>query len=149
MISINNRIDRDSLGGVKYSEFDIENNGILKDSYTLNNIYKLLVDNEETDKARKVASFIIDFNEIIEQLARVLKRNGYMVLTVGNRRVYNKEIKFNQIIKELSNLYNLELIYEFDRKILGKRIPSKVSKLKNNKSVKSISKEYILILKKI
>ncbi|MCR1950443.1 DNA adenine methylase [Clostridium sp. DSM 100503] len=148
MIDIDSRIDSSSLGGKRYSENIIVDSNILKHSETLNYIYITLIESGEKEKARKVASFIMDFNKIIEQMARVLNINGYMVLTVGNRRVYNNEIRFNQIIKELANLYNLELIYEFSRKILGKRIPNKVSKLKDNKSVKSISKEYILILKK-
>lgn len=148
MINIDSRIDKSSLGGIRYSENIIYSSGILNYSKTLHDIYMKLMESEEREKARKVASFIMDFNQIVEQLARVLKINGYIVLTVGNRRVYNHEVKFNKIIKELSNLYNLELIYEFDRRISGKRIPNKVSKLKNNKSVKSMSKEYILILKK-
>lgn len=148
IIETYSKIDDSSLGGKKYKIEDIEQSNILNNSDTLNSIYKDLIDKEEVNKAKKVASFMLDFSFIIEELSRVLRKNGYIVLTVGNRRVSNKEVKFNKIIKDLARLYDLKLIYEFDRNILCKRIPNKISKLKDNTSVKSMSKEYILILKK-
>lgn len=148
LIEIDSKIDSLSLGGKNYSLKTIKSSNIMNISCTLKKIFNELISDSDDLKAKKVASFIIDFNKIFCELSRILKQNGYLVLTVGNRRVANKEIKFNQIIKELCNYYNLKLIYEFDRNILSKRIPSKVSRLKNNISVKSISKEYILIIKK-
>lgn len=148
LLKFDNRIDSESLGGVRYKLDKIEESNILEISNSLNNIYNKLLNEQEEEKARKVASFIMDFNEIFKELIRVLSPNGYMVFTVGNRRVSGKEIAFNSMVKELSEFYNLEVIYEFDRNILGKRIPSKVSRLKSNVAVKSMSKEYIIILKK-
>ncbi|EJP6472074.1 hypothetical protein NHI66_001346 [Clostridium botulinum] len=148
LIEIDSKIDSLSLGGKNYSLEIIEASNIINISSTFKKIFYDLASNSDDSKAKKVASFMIDFNKIFCELSRILKQNGYIVLTVGNRRVANKEIKFNEIIKELCTYYNLKLIYEFDRNILSKRIPSKVSKLKDNISVKSISKEYILIIKK-
>lgn len=148
LIEIDSKIDSLSLGGKNYSLENIKDSNILTISSTLKKTFSNLMSDSDDLKARKVASFIIDFNKIFCTLSKILKQDGYMILTVGNRRVSNKEIKFNQIIKELCNYYNLKVIYEFDRNILSKRIPSKVSKLKDNNSVKSISKEYILIIKK-
>lgn len=148
LININSKIDSISLGGKKYSLDTIKSSSILNKSQTLKNIFNKLISSNEISKARKVASFILDFEKVFYKLGQVLKPNGYMVLTVGNRRVSNNEVKFNEIIKELCITHNLELIYEFNRNILYKRLPSKISKLKNNTPVKSISKEYILIIKK-
>ncbi len=145
LINIDSKIDSLSLGGKNYSLDKINKSNILFKTKILKEIYEELLKQNEELKARKVASFILDFNDTFKELIRVLNKNGYMILTVGNRRVANKIIKFNEIIKELSKFYNLELIYEFNRNILGKRIPSKVSKLKDNTSVNSMSKEYILI----
>lgn len=147
LIEVNSRIDTLSLGGKKYNNEYIELSNILNKSDTLLNMYEaLLIDDE--NKARKVASFLIDFYNTFSELVRVVKNDGFLILTVGNRRVANKEIFFNEVIKEFSEYLNVECIYEFDRNILCKRMPRKVSRLKDNKSVSSMSKEYILILKK-
>jgi site-specific DNA-methyltransferase (cytosine-N4-specific) len=148
LININSKIDSISLGGKKYSIDSIKSSNILNKSQTLKKIFDKLISSNELSKARKVASFILDFEKVFYQLRQILKPNGYMVLTVGNRRVSNNEIKFNEIIKELCIIHNLKLIYEFNRNILYKRLPAKISKLKDNVPVKSISKEYILIIKK-
>jgi len=147
LIEVDSKIDSLSLGGKNYSIEIIKESNILNTSETLKKIFYELM-NDDNLKAKKVVSFMIDFNKIFLELVRILKKDGYIVLTVGNRRVGNKEIRFNKIIKELCNCYNLKLIYEFDRNILSKRLPSKLSKLKNNISVNSMSKEYILIIKK-
>lgn len=148
LMKTDNKIDSLSLGGKNYPLETIEGSNILDISDTLKSIFYELLSDTDDLKAKKVASFIIDFNKTFYEFSRILNKNGYMVLTVGNRRVANKEIKFNKIIKELCYYYNLKLIYEFDRNILCKRLPAKVSKLKDNTSVKSMSKEYILIIKK-
>ncbi|MCU7201595.1 modification methylase [Turicibacter sanguinis] len=147
LIDINSRIDTLSLGGKKYNNEYIELSNILSKSATLSDMYEaLLVDDE--NKARKVVSFLIDFYNTFSELVRVVKDEGFLIFTVGNRRVCNREIYFNEVIKEFSQHLNVELVYEFNRNILCKRMPRKVSRLKDNKSVSSMSKEYILILKK-
>ncbi|WP_252225972.1 site-specific DNA-methyltransferase [Clostridium sp. ZBS2] len=148
LISIDSKIDSLSLGGKNYSYEYIKESNILNESETLNYIYNYLIFKNEKMKARKVASFILDFRICFKELIRILNINGYMVLTVGNRRVANNIIEFNKIIKEFSMRYGVTLVYEFNRNIIKKRLPTKVSKLKDNTSVNSMSKEYILILKK-
>lgn len=141
-------IDKRSLGGVYYSCNDIEKNGVLDKSVTLRNIYNKLISEGEKEKARKVASFYIDFNCTLSNCFRVLKNDRYAVFTVGNRRVNNEVIEFNKIIRELSDHVGGVLIYDFRRNILNKRIPDKVSRLKSNKPVKSMKEENILIFRK-
>ena len=68
------------------------------------------------DKARKVASFIIDFDKVSNQVKNVLKDEGYFVLVVGNRRVHNHLVLFDQIIKELFEERFL-LVNDFNRQI--------------------------------
>lgn len=141
-------IDKESLGGRNYILTDIESSNILERSKTLADIYKELLNENEVEKAKKIASFTIDFESAFIEMARVLKQDGYMILTVGNRRVHNKVIELNKIIYELSEVYNLKVIYECTRNISNKRIPSKVSTIKNNGAVSSIKKEYIIIIRK-
>lgn len=142
-------IDKLSLGGINYNDLDIDESNILSNSETLSRLYAQLVNDNEVLKAKKVASFIIDFNDVLKQMARILKIGGYIILTVGNRRVNNRVVEFNKIIVELCKLYNIDLIYEFSRNIINKRMPSKISKLKDDSSVESMNKEQILILKRV
>ena len=93
--------------------------------------------------------FIQDFYITLKKLYVILKKNGLLILTVGNRKVNNNEIKFNKIINELANKIGLNKIQEFSRNIpTSKKIAVKTSRLANGKSVNSINKEYILIFKK-
>lgn len=141
-------IDKRSLGGIFYSCEYIENSSIFNISPTLEKIYYKLISQKELEKARKVASFYIDFNNILKNCFRVLKPEKYAIFTIGNRRVNNEIIEFNKIIKELAEDSNGKLIYDFSRNILNKRIPGRISKLKTNESVKSIKEENILIFRK-
>lgn len=149
LITIDNRIDTRSLGGKNYKLEQINNSFIFDASNNIKNFYEYLIQNKEFNKARKFSSFFIDFYLTFKEMVRVLKHDSYMVLTVGNRRISNIEVKFNEIIKDMCFNLDLELIYEFDRNILNKRIPSIISHdINSNASIKSMSKEYTLIIKK-
>ncbi|EMU53084.1 DNA methyltransferase [Clostridium butyricum] len=141
-------IDKRSLGGIYYSCKEIDESNILLKSNTLQRIYNKLIEENEISKARKVASFYIDFNDTLVNCFRILKPDKYAVFTIGNRRVNNEIIEFNKIITELSKHSNATLIYDFSRNILKKTIPGKVSRLKNNEPVKSMKEENILIFRK-
>lgn len=47
------------------------------------------------EKQKKVIAFLEDYEKIFSLLARVLKPGKLLVLTLGNRRVDNKEIAFD------------------------------------------------------
>ena len=140
-------IDRESLGGHKYTLEKIKESNILERSKTLNNLYDLLLESDPL-KARKVASFYIDYEKVLTEIFRVLKDNKCAVFTVGNRKVDGRVVELDKVTIELSNYMNVDLIYKFTRKIGNKRMPSKVSRLKNNKPVSSMKEETVLILKK-
>jgi site-specific DNA-methyltransferase (cytosine-N4-specific) len=134
-------IDKNSLGGVYYSIDKIENSGILDKSKTLHVIYNMLLKENETNKARKVASFYMDFDKSIESCFKVLKPNKYALFITGNRVVNGRIIEFNKILEELANHHGAKLVYDFKRNILYKK-----TKTRDNDSIK---KEDILIFKKI
>ncbi len=143
------KIDTVSLGGNLQQCKDITT----IESYNLSKELKIIVNKilKQTDynKAKKVVVFIQDFYITLKKLYVILKKNGLLILTVGNRKVNNNEIKFNKIINELANKIGLNKIQEFSRNIpTSKKIAVKTSRLANGKSVNSINKEYILIFKK-
>lgn len=140
-------LDRNSLGGISYTVDKIEKSGILKRSDTLYSLYTTL-QKRDLKKARKVVSFYIDYENILYELFRVVKNNKYLVFTVGNRKVDDEIVSLDKVTIELSEHFDGKCVYQFERNILNKRMPMKVSKLKNNKSVTSMKKETILLFVK-
>lgn len=81
-------------------------------------------------------------------MARILKHNGSMILTLGNRMVDRLEFPFIDINKEIAQHYGLSLIHVISRNIMNKRMPTRVSRLLDGKPVNSMSKETVLLFKK-
>lgn len=100
------------------------------------------------DKQKKVISFLSDYENIFNLLAKSLKPGKLLVLTLGNRRVDDKEIPFDTFNDMLANKYGMELDSTITRNIVGKRMPCKVSNIKEHGAVKSMSKEYVKIYRK-
>ncbi|MEA3572030.1 site-specific DNA-methyltransferase [Paenibacillus phoenicis] len=131
-------IDRMSLGG----------------HYNLNNFsveidFEDLISNLSLEKAKKVKFFINDYCKVFVELARVLKKDKKLVLTLGNRRVDNKEFPFDVLNDRLAEKYGLVEEAVLTRNIQGKRMPIRVSNIPNHGAVKSMSKEYVKIYRKV
>lgn len=110
--------------------------------------YDEFVGSISLEKQKKVIAFLKDYEAIFSLLARVLKPGKLLVLTLGNRRVDNKEIAFDVFNDMLARKYGMELDSTITRNIIGKRMPTKVSSIKEVGAVKSISKEYVKIYRK-
>ena len=138
------KIDKESVGGVNYSLDVIKNCGILEESKELKKFYDALMENEKIEKARKVASFITDFSNVIENLEPIIKPGKLLVFTVGNRHVNNIEFPFHLILKELANCYGMDMKYDFRRNIIKNKnyVDTSVQ------GFKTINKETIMILQK-
>ncbi len=129
-------IDRLSLGGQKRSlNTDLE----CVNSY---------INSLSESKKQKVINFVADYIEIFSKLAAKIKKDGFIILTLGNRKVDNRLFPFVRVNDELARLYGLTKVTEKRRDILNKRIAKKVSKV-NSSAVESMSEEYILIYKKV
>lgn len=144
MVASLTRIDRDSLGGIKYSLNSIVQSGILNSSKELNTFFENLLSEGMTDKARKVASFVLDFSEVVKNLEPIIKPGKLLVFTVGNRHVNKKEFPFHLILKELANCYGMDMKYDFRRNIIKNKnyVDTSVQ------GFKTINKETIMILQK-
>ena len=125
--SLGGRVKRKSAGEESYDEF---------------------VGSISLEKQKKVIAFLEDYEAIFSLLARVLKPGKLLVLTLGNRRVDNKEIAFDVFNDMLARKYGMELDSTITRNIIGKRMPTKVSSIKEVGAVKSMSKEYVKIYRK-
>lgn len=113
-------------------------------SNTLTNILK----NISLNKQKKIKNFFNDYFNVIRQMIRVIKPGHLMVLTLGNRRVDNQEIKLDEITKEFCINNGLEVEAEVVRNIYRKRMPTMVSHVSNVGPVKSMNAETVLILRK-
>jgi site-specific DNA-methyltransferase (cytosine-N4-specific) len=138
------RIDRDSLGGINYQLGQLEQSEILKSSPKLKEFVDMLLAENMTEKARKVASFILDFSEVLQNLYPIVKPGKLLVFTVGNRYVNKTEFPLHSVLRELSELYGMNMLYDFRRNIIKNKNYVDTS----TQGFKTINKETIMILQK-
>lgn len=138
------QIDRESLGGKKYSILSIKESRVFHYSQAFSTLYGQLISEMQLEKAQKVASFIMDFDIVLNELYDIIKPGKFMVFTVGNRQVNKLEVPFDKILSELSEHYGFEIVYDFRRNILKNKIYTD-TKAQNFKTIK---KETIIVLRK-
>ena len=122
--------------------------GRVKRKSSSDHSYDEFIGSISLEKQKKVVAFLEDYEAIFSLLARVLKPGKLLVLTLGNRRVDNKEIAFDVFNDMLAQRYGMELDSTITRNIIGKRMPAKVSSVKEVGAVRSMSKEYVKIYRK-
>lgn len=132
------KIDKCSLGGSKRERKNTE----------LINILNVYLDSISVQKRVKVINFFEDYYLNLIQMYRVLKKGGYLLMTVGNRRIDGLVQPLDRITMEIANSLGFEIITNFDRKIPSKKMPLRLSKIDGNKSVLSMSEETVLIFRK-
>lgn len=130
-------IDTSSLGGRKKNNVEGVETKILAE-------YLKTVGEK---KRHKIISFVLDYFEVLENFDYVLKENGIVMMTIGNRRVDNQVLPLTELTKEFfSNLgYTIEA--KLTRNIPSKRMPRRVSRV-DQVSVESMNIEYVLIFQK-
>lgn len=135
-------IDTKSLGGqVKGNIKDIEDE-LFEKSTTLKKFITQFKDAEKK-KAEKVTRFIYELDNSIDKILPRMKKDSFLVWTIGNRNVNKQVVRNDLILKELFNSKEIHLFTDLERDILSKRMPGR-----NNFS-NTMSKEKILIFKKI
>ncbi len=98
------------------------------------------------DKQKKVIRFFSDYFKVISELCRVTKKR--IILTLGNRTVDGIKIDLTDITMKYLENNGFKNIGKIEREIPNKRAPRIISK-KDNKIVKSINCEYIIIHEKV
>ncbi len=134
-------IDNKSLGGqVKESINEIEER-VFEKSKTLKKFVTQFKDNERK-KAEKVTRFINDLDNSIDKMLPRMRKDSFLVWTIGNRNVNKQVVQNDLILKELFTHKGVSLFTDLEREILSKRMPGR-----NNFS-NTMSKEKIIIFKK-
>ena len=131
-------IDKISIGGIKR---EIQNTTNLS---SLNNYLNKI----STNKKQKVINFFEDYYNVLKNIEKKLDKNGYLIMTVGNRRIDTIIQPLDEITIEIAKKLGLKPISKFNRNILHKKTPLAIFSSKNEKIVKSISEETILIFTK-
>lgn len=134
-------IDNRSLGGyIKENIDDIEER-VFEKSKTLKTFINQFK-NGERKKAEKVTRFINDLDNSIDKMLPRMRKDSFLVWTIGNRNVNKQVVRNDLILNELFISKGINLFTDLEREILSKRMPGR-----NNFS-DMMSKEKILIFKK-
>lgn len=99
-------------------------------------------------KQAKVINFFEDYYISLKCMKKCLSKNGYLIMTVGNRSVDTVRQPLDNITIEILESLGLKMISKFNRNILYKNSPSKLPLLKDKKTIKTIQKETIIIFTK-
>ncbi len=107
-------------------------------------------------KAKEVANYFNDMQDVATEMHRVLKVGGYACLVIGNTTFLGVKVKSAEVFAEILESLGFTLVDIIKRSIPSKLIPTirdkqtgKFSKLENKNSKLVYPEEYILIAKKI
>ncbi|HEY5587464.1 MAG TPA: DNA methyltransferase [Candidatus Paceibacterota bacterium] len=133
-------LDRKNIGREIYSkcEINVTNTGI---SNADKLIEKIALINES--RANIACQYLQEMKKAIDEMIRVLKIDGYIVLVIGNNKICNYEFNTQEYLTEYILRKGLKLEFK-----LIDSINSYGLMTKRNKTADIISREYILVFKK-
>lgn len=131
-------IDKISIGGEKRNIINTKNIKSLNE----------FLDKISLKKQSKVINFFEDYYISLKNMKKCLSKNGYLIMTVGNRSVDAERQPLDNVTIEIAGKIGLQVVSKFNRNILYKKTPPTLSMAENEKVVKSISEETILIFTK-
>lgn len=138
-------LDKRLLGGKKVEEhkFDIPE---LDDAIDeIKNNDKMF----NRERSWEVIAFYHDYENSIKAVAETIKKDGYVIYVVGNRRVRNVELPLDVITYKMFEKLGFEHIETHVRDILNKRMPSKASPAnEKGEQISTMMHEYIVVMRK-
>jgi DNA modification methylase len=134
------QLDNKSIGRENYrkSEIIIKKTGIGPADELIKLVYEI-----KPERANIVCNYLIEMKDALNEIYRVLKKGGFLVLIVGNNKVCNMEFNTQEYFTEY--LVSLGLKLQFK---LIDDIKSYGLMTKRNKTADIISREWILVFKK-
>ncbi|MED5325324.1 MAG: site-specific DNA-methyltransferase [Pseudomonadota bacterium] len=103
-------------------------------------VYKIEAVNPENIK--KLISFIYDLDRALSNSLNLLKKNAYMIWTLGNRRISDIEVPLDSIMRELLESRGCQFIHKLEREIPSKRMATR------NQIASTMGQESILIMRR-
>ncbi|WP_028856972.1 DNA methyltransferase [Psychrilyobacter atlanticus] len=137
------KIDAMLMGGKRKKEEVYFDFPLLDDS-----LYK--IKEQDSKRVREVMSFYSDYQKSISNVAKVIKPGGIVAYVVGNRTIKGQLLKTDEVTKHFFEKNGFEHLETIIRNISRKRLPGKVAPTgKKGNKVKTMHKEYIVVMKKI
>lgn len=132
-------IDTASLGGsLKLDPVTLERP--LDHSETFVKVYEKLK-RVSGNGDRRLAAFIKDLDSSLDNIIYRMRKNGYMIWTLGNRRISGVSIPLDKILSELLQARGCHNVCEIERRIPTKSMASK------NRSGSTMNHENTIILR--
>lgn len=94
------------------------------------------------DRKSRVAAFMRDLDASLDAVVGTLRVGGYMIWTIGNRRVGGEPVPSDQMLTELLGARGVCLVARVDRKIPSKRMANR------NPTTSTMCGEAILVFRK-
>lgn len=140
LLETQNKIDSSSLGGsIKGASEKFE---LLKyKSSSLCNTVKA-ISAVNSENVKKLITFVFDLDLALDNALLTLRKNAYMIWTLGNRRISNIEVPLDKIMREILEHKGCVFIHQVEREILSKRMAIK------NSIANTMDKELILMMRK-
>ena len=133
-------IDSRSLGGSRKKAVEHVSE-LLEVSPSLKKTLKRL-EGLPPDRRGRVAAFIRDLDASLDSVVGALKPEGYMIWTIGNRRVGGKLVPSDRMLGELLAARGVRQVARVNRKIPSKRMANR------NPIVSTMCRETILLFRK-
>jgi len=133
-------IDRRSLGGTANNDAWTEAK-LLEASPRLKRFADGL-SAKPNDARVRLIRFYRDFGASLESVINVIKPNGYMIWTVGNRTIAGQQVPTDRILGELVEGLDCKVVTTLTRSIHHKRMPNR------NASSATMREEKILLIRK-
>lgn len=133
-------IDSRSLGG--RGTLSRRDNDRLFDTSPSLKVFGESLSAASTKARNRLFRFYHDFFQSIAQISEVLRRDGYMIWTVGNRNVTGRQVPTDEILKEMLEGVGCVHVMTLTRQIHHKRMPTR------NATSATMREEKILIVRK-
>jgi DNA modification methylase len=134
------QLDKRNIGreNFKKSEIKITKTGINAADELIEIIFKL-----KPERANIVCTYLLEMQAALNEIIRVLKKNGFLVLIVGNNKVCNLEFNTQEYFTDYLIGKGLKLQFKLIDDIRSYGLMTK-----RNKTADIISREWILVFKK-
>lgn len=133
-------LDKKIIGRENYTktELNIRKTGFAEADTLIENIFNI-----KPERAQIVCNYLLEMKDALNEMDRVLKKDGYLVLIIGNNKVCNTEFNTQEYLTEYLVSKGLKLQFK-----LIDDIQSYGLMTKRNKTADIISREWILVFKK-
>jgi len=138
-----NQIDNYLMGGKVYKITNNFENELLNEK-----IEK--ISNIDTKRAKDVIAFYLDYEKSINNVAKLIKKDGFACYVVGNRKVKGETLPTDEITRFFFEQQNFNHIETIIRNIPNKRMPNKNSPSNvAGMTDTTMNNEYIVVMQKM